>query len=75
MIRTYDDDGYGFPPVQLYDMGNDPYQTSNLADVQPALVDQCFHTMDEWVDRQRAKDGWPVDPLMEVLRERQRGGS
>jgi len=26
--------------------------------------------MHEWVDQQLAKDGWPRDPLMEILRER-----
>jgi choline-sulfatase len=72
MIRTYDDDGYGFSPVQLYDMERDPYQTVNLADIEPSLVSECYRMMDGWVDEQRAKDGWPEDPLMAVLRERGR---
>jgi arylsulfatase A-like enzyme len=72
MIRTYDDDGYDFPPVQLYDVERDPYQTTDLADEQPEVVAQGFRTMDQWVDEQRAKDGWPEDPLMAVLRERRR---
>ena len=70
MIRTYDDDGYGFAPVELYDVERDPYQTTDLAAEQPELVNECYRMMGEWVDGQRAKDGWPVDPLMAVLRER-----
>jgi arylsulfatase A-like enzyme len=73
MVRTYDDDGYGFAPVELYNVARDPYQTVNLADKEPGLVSACYRTMDEWVDEQRAKDGWPEDPLMAVLQERGRG--
>ena len=72
MIRTYDDDGYGFPPVQLYEIERDPYQTVNLAEKQPRLVQECTRLMVDWVDEQRAKDGWPADPLTEVLQERGR---
>jgi arylsulfatase A-like enzyme len=72
MVRTYDDDGYGFAPVELYDMEQDPYQTTDLAEEQGVLVNDCCHLMEEWVDQQRARDGWPTDPLFEVLRERGR---
>jgi hypothetical protein len=71
MIRTYDHYGYGFEPIQLYDMVTDPYQTQNLADTQPHLVSQCDRLMTEWVHQQLAKDGWRPDPLLEILRERQ----
>lgn len=70
MIRTYDPYGYGFEPTQLYDMSADPYQTRNLADTQPQLVDRCDRLMTEWVYQQLAKDGWRPDPLLEILRER-----
>ncbi len=75
MIRTYDDYGYGFPPVQLYDMEGDPYQTTNLAAGEPRLVERCGYLMGEWVEAQLARDGWPGDPLRAVLQERHRPGS
>ena len=70
MVRTYDDFGYGFPPVQLFDMETDPHQTRNIAPAEPDTVARCTLMMDEWVDARRAPDGWPPDPLMTVLRER-----
>jgi arylsulfatase A-like enzyme len=70
MIRTYDDYGYGFDPVQLYDLRDDPYQTVNLAHDEPAVLQQCEHLMGEWVQGLLAKDGWRTDPLVAVLQER-----
>jgi len=70
MIRTYDDFGYGFDPVQLYDMEQDLYQTRNLADQAPDLAARLDHLMTEWVREMPARDGWRPDPLMEILRER-----
>jgi arylsulfatase A-like enzyme len=72
MVRTYDDDGYGFPSVQLYAIEDDPYQTVDLAADQPVVRDACVRVLDKWVQAQLARDGWPPDPMMEVLRERTR---
>ena len=74
MIHTFADDGYGFDPVQLYDIDQDPYQTLNLAGEQPERVDACYRLMAQWVGEQLGKDGWAPDPLMAVLRERGKGG-
>lgn len=70
MIRTYDDFGYGFEPIQLYDMEQDPCQTKNLAGERPELVNGYDCLMTEWVQEQRSKDGWRPDPLLAVLQER-----
>lgn len=70
MIRTYDDLGYGFAPVQLYDMQRDAFQTTDLAEAEPEVVGRCSSLLGAWVDERRARDGWPPDPLIEVLRER-----
>ena len=35
MVRTYDNCGYRFQPVELFDMENDPYQTNDLGDEHP----------------------------------------
>jgi arylsulfatase A-like enzyme len=70
MVRTYDDYGYRFEPIELYDVERDPYQQHNLASEERQLVEHCEHLMASWVEAQRAKDGWPSDPLFEILRER-----
>lgn len=74
MIRTYDHYGYGFAPVELYDINRDPYQTKDLAGQMPELVSDCDHRMLEWTQSQLARDGWRPDPLMAVLEERGRSG-
>jgi len=70
MVRTYDTYGYPFEPVELYDMAADPYQTRNLCDEQPEVVDRCSRTMADWIQAQWAKGHCIPDPLLEILRER-----
>lgn len=70
MIRTYDDCGYEFEPVELYETMNDPYQTRNLANEQPDIIEKCDHYMTEWLHEQRSKGHNIPDPLGEILRER-----
>ena len=70
LIRTYDDYGYGFAPVALYDMEHDPYQARNLAAEAPEVVAHGEHLMGEWVEAQLAREGWRADPLLAVLQER-----
>ncbi len=73
MIRTYDDFGYPFAPVELYDMVEDPYQTRNICDERPEIVQECSHFMEEWIQEQRMKGHCIPDPLEEILRERANG--
>lgn len=70
MVRTYDDYGYPFAPVELYDMISDPYQTRNIAAEKSEVVGECSRKMADWVQQQMAKPHWVCDPLGEVLRER-----
>jgi len=70
MVRTYDDFGYPFEPVELYDMAQDPYQTLNLQDECPEIVRECEDVMAEWTEEQLAKGHCIPDPLEEILCER-----
>jgi len=70
MIRTYDDYGYPFAPVELYDMTRDPYQTRDIAAESPEIVGACSALMEDWLQEQMTKTAWVGDPLSEVLRER-----
>ena len=70
MVRTYDDYGYPFEPVELYDMDTDSHQTSNLRDARPDLVEYMDHLLAEWLQEQSAKPYSIPDPMQVVLRER-----
>jgi len=70
MIRTYDDFGYPFKPVELYDMVEDPYQTTDICEENGSIVQMCDHFMMEWIHEQRAKGHCIPDPVDEILRER-----
>jgi arylsulfatase A-like enzyme len=70
MVRTYDDYGYPFDPVELYDMDADPCQTSNLRDERPDLVEYMDHLLTEWLHAQSAKPYAIPDPMQTELRRR-----
>ena len=70
MIKTYDNYGYPFAPVEIYDMTKDPYQTRNIANENPSEVRKCTEIMDGWVEEQKQKTGWVSDPLNEILKGR-----
>ena len=70
LVRTYDDFGYRFEPVELYDIEVDPYQTRNLVAEDPSIAGQLTQTMEAWVEGELERGGWQPDPLLEILRER-----
>ena len=70
MVRTYDDIGYGMGPVELYDIGQDPYQTHDLASECAGQVAECDRLLSEWLDEQSSQPGAIADPFDAVLEER-----
>lgn len=70
MTRTYDDFGYPFAPVELYNMVEDPYQTTDISAERSDIVRECDNHMMEWIHEQRAKGHCISDPVDEILRER-----
>jgi len=70
MVRTYDNFGYPFEPVELYNMVTDRYQTQNIRDEHYDIVQQCSHFMTEWIQEQMMKGHCIFDPLEGILRER-----
>ncbi|SVD85720.1 uncharacterized protein METZ01_LOCUS438574, partial [marine metagenome] len=73
MVRTYDDYGYTFDPVELYDMEKDPYETNNLRDEAPQVARQLDHYLAEWLHEQSVKPYAIPDPLQVEWQERQKG--
>lgn len=71
MIRTYDDHGYRYDPLELYDMTRDPYQTTNVRDQHPEIVRELDHHLAEWLHEQSVKPYAIPDPMQVVLKERQ----
>ena len=72
LVRTYDDFGYRFDPVELYDVATDPYQTSNIRDNHPEVVQRMDHLLTEWLHEQRVKPYAIPDPMQVELYERRK---
>jgi hypothetical protein len=73
MVRTYDPFEYEhFPPVALYDMAADPFQTHDVAEEQPHRVAELDHLLSAWWQEQQTRPDAIDDPLLAVLHRRQR---
>ncbi|MCL6588644.1 MAG: sulfatase-like hydrolase/transferase [Firmicutes bacterium] len=72
MVRTYDPLCYKFEPIELYDIKNDPYQTTNISDEKPKIVQECIAIQNNWLDEQMAKPHAIIDPLQKILEERRK---
>ncbi len=53
------DDLTGLPPFQLYNLANDPKETTNLAAAHPAVVQRLGQLMRETIERGRSTPGAP----------------
>ncbi|WP_049986122.1 sulfatase family protein [Halobellus rufus] len=81
LLRTYHDGIRELDPVELYDLAEDPHETTNLARDRPDVVRKGLAMLDQWVserlmevahDRNGANpehERAPADPLWEVLHE------
>jgi arylsulfatase A-like enzyme len=72
MTRTYDNYGYRFEPLELYNLTEDPYTVHNICSTHPEIVHQCDHYMMEWSQEQIMRPCAIVDPLQRVLEDRKR---
>ena len=68
LIRTYHTGLKDFPTYMLFDLENDPHETTNLAESRPALVNQGMRLIDEWVGEQMHQ-AWRGDPFYGVIKE------
>jgi len=64
LIRALEQDIYGKPPVELYDLREDPAEQTNLAETRPAVVAALSADMEAWIAHRLKETGLP-DPLVD----------
>lgn len=72
-MRTYHDGLHPFPKHMLYDLATDPYEQTNVAEANPAVVREASFRLGEWHDEQMKKmtrfASDVTDPLWTVMFE------
>jgi len=69
MIRTYHDGLKDFPPVMLFDLEEDPHETTDLAKDRPEIVNECLGLLEQWHGEMMASSLHAADPMWIVMRE------
>ncbi len=69
MIRTYHAGFKNYPSHMLFNIEDDPHETTNLADQRPDIVNQAEAMLAEWHTDMMATSSQPVDPLWTVMHE------
>lgn len=62
LIRALEPDFHHLPPIQLFDLQNDPTEQCNLADARPDVVAELTARLEDWRTQRLAQTGQP-DPL------------
>lgn len=68
-IRSYHDGHHAFPDEMLFDLANDPYEQTDLADEKPELVREAMAKLDEWTGDMMRSATNPSDPMRTVMTE------
>lgn len=66
---TYHDGLKDFPELMLFDIENDPNETTNLADGRPDIIGKGLQLLDAWVAEQMKSSDYPTDPMWNVIHE------
>jgi len=69
LIRTYHTGLKNFPELMLFDYENDFHMKKNLAEEQPAIVNQGLKLLDKWHKEMLEKFPDNEDPMKIVLKE------
>jgi len=63
LISALEPDFHGGPDLELYDLGQDPGETANLAAVRPQVAGDLLARMERHVERRLTETGLDRDPL------------
>lgn len=66
-LRTYHPGLYDFDQITLYDIVNDPNQTTNVAELFPRVVKEMDHRLTQWLQANANKPGHKIDPMQKVI--------
>jgi arylsulfatase A-like enzyme len=62
LIRALEPDFHFKPPVELYNLTEDPLENNNVADSQPEIVALLTKRMESWIAKREKETGLP-DPI------------
>jgi choline-sulfatase len=69
VIRTYHDGLKDFPELMVFDLEQDPHETTDLAEVHPHVVGKGMQLLEAWVSEQLVTADDPTDPMWHVIHE------
>lgn len=67
MMRTYHPGVVPLEPIELYNMKDDPFMTTNLAEKHPEIIQMLDHYLQEWYQEQVGQPFEKPDPLPLVV--------
>ena len=69
LIRSYHTGLKNYPPYMLFNLADDPHETTNLAIDNPALADHGCALIERWTADMMTTSDHATDPMWTVLRE------
>jgi len=69
LIRTYHDGLKDLPELMLFDIENDPHETTDLSDIRSDIVGRGLALLDEWTAERLACSPGKTDPMWHVMEE------
>jgi arylsulfatase A-like enzyme len=69
LMRTYHSGFHNFPDLMLYNLKDDPHETHDIAQMEPALVNEAICKLDQWATDEMRRSKRTVDPMWIAMRE------
>jgi len=63
IVQALEPDFHNKPPIELYNLVDDPEENHNLAEDEPEIVEVLKERMNSWIERRMSETGKP-DPIM-----------